>query len=97
VPDTVDPEWREQFMTLPGNVEAFQAAGLAPVTIIDASRDDWDRYESLHWLAAEEWLAEHPTDPDAEGIRTQMESDRDRYLRWQRELLGWSIIVGRKG
>jgi SAM-dependent methyltransferase len=96
VPDTVDPEWRGEFMTLRGNVEAFEAAGLAPVTIIDASPDDWDRYETLHWLVAEEWLREHPTDPDAESIRTQVNLDRDRYLRWQRELLGWSIIVGRK-
>ena len=77
-------------------VEAFEAAGLAPVTIIAASPDDWDRYETLHWLVAEEWLREHPTDPDAESIRTQVNLERDRYLRWQRELLGWSIIVGRK-
>jgi hypothetical protein len=30
--------------------------------IIAASDDDWDRYESLHWRALEEWLAEHPDD-----------------------------------
>jgi hypothetical protein len=42
----------------------------------------------------EEWLDEHPDDPDAKDSR--VEHDRERYLRWQRELLGWAIIVGRK-
>jgi hypothetical protein len=64
--------------------------------LIDASPDDWDRYESLHWLAAEKWLSEHADDPDAENIRVLNERFRDRSMRWQRELLGWAIIVGRK-
>jgi hypothetical protein len=42
-------------------------------------------------------LATHPDDPDVEEIRTSVERDRDRYLRWQRDLLGWAIVVGRKG
>jgi hypothetical protein len=69
---------------------------LLPSGLIDSSLDDWDRYETLHWLAAEEWLNEHPDDPDAEEIRTRTERDRERYLRWQRDLLGWAIIVGRR-
>src|SRR5512132_680352 len=63
---------------------------------IDASLDDWDRYESLHWLTAERWLTEHADDPDAEDIRLLNEGFRDRYLRWKCALLGWAIIVGRK-
>ncbi|HLB61873.1 MAG TPA: class I SAM-dependent methyltransferase [Actinomycetota bacterium] len=96
LPESVDPDWREDFVTLPETVERFEAAGVRPVTIIDSSLDDWDRYETLHWLAADEWLTEHPDDPDREEIRTRVEGDRDEYLRWQRKLLGWSIIVGRK-
>jgi hypothetical protein len=66
------------------------------VTLIAASEDDWGRYESLHWLAVEEWLHAHPDDPDAARFRQLDRDFRERYLRWQRELLGWAIVVGRR-
>jgi hypothetical protein len=66
------------------------------VTLIDSSLDDWDRYESLHWLAAQQWVSEHADDPDVGDIRVLNERFRDRYMQWRRELLGWAIIVGRK-
>jgi SAM-dependent methyltransferase len=96
LPERAEPELGEDFLPLPDTVERFQTAGLDLATLIDASLDDWDRYESLHWLAAEKWLSEHADDLDAENIRVLNEGFRDRYLRWQRELLGWAIIVGRK-
>ena len=97
LPDGFEPDESEEgFVTLAGTVERFGTEGLAPVTVIDASHDDWDRYESLHWLAAEDWLAENPDDPDAGTIRRQHEESRESYLRWQRDLLGWAIIAGRK-
>ena len=94
--DGFAPDPGEDFVTLPETVERLRAAGLEPVTVIDSSLDDWDRYETLHWLAAEEWLNDHPDDPDAGEIRERMERDRERYLRRTRDLLGWAILVGRK-
>lgn len=74
----------------------FAAAGLNLHTLIDASQDDWDRYETLHWRAVEEWLEETPDDPDAPEFRRRQERYRDDYLAWQRELLGWAIFAARK-
>jgi SAM-dependent methyltransferase len=101
-----EPFWRvwplpagvdsEGFIDLQGTVERFRAAGLVVVGLIASSEDDWDAYESLHWRAIEDWLAEHPEDVDAEEIRRRHEQARDRYLSFQRELLGWAIFVGRK-
>lgn len=96
LPATYDPRPYEEYVTLAETVARLQSAGLTPVTVIDSSLDDWDRYESLHWLAAEDWLAENPDDPDAAEIRAHHEHRRDRYLRWDRELVGWAILVGRK-
>lgn len=96
LPSVYDPTPYDEYATLAETVARIQAAGLTPVTLIDSSRDDWDRYETLHWLAAEDWLAEHPDDADAEEIRAEHERWRDRYLRWDRELLGWAMLVGRK-
>jgi hypothetical protein len=63
--------------------------------MIAASEDDWDRYETLHWLALEEWLAANPDDPEAEEFRERGRRQRERYLRWTRSLLGWAIFVAR--
>ncbi len=78
-------------------VERLERAGLALTGVIASSDDDWDRYESLHWRAVEEWLAEHPDDPIAPEFRHRQESYRRDYIRTQRSSLGWAIFVGRKG
>lgn len=96
LPRDFEPDSAEDYLTLPDTVARFEQAGLAPVTLIDGSQDDWDRYETLHWLAAEEWLEENPDDPDAREIRATVERYRDRYLNWERDLVGWAIVVGRK-
>jgi len=83
-------------VTLLETVCRFDAAGLAMVTLIASSDDDWDAYESLHWRAIEEWLAESPDDPDAPGIRTRYLENRDAYLGRERALLGWAIFAARK-
>jgi SAM-dependent methyltransferase len=101
-----EPYWRswplpdgiatEGYVPLAETVARFVAAKLLPETLIGSSQDDWDRYETLHWRALEDWLAANPDDPDAAEIRQRHESARDRYLAWERELLGWAIFVGRK-
>jgi len=98
-----EPYWRrwplpegvadQGFVDLPATVERFTSTGLRLVGLIASSVDDWDRYESLHWRALEEWLAAHPDDPDADGIRERHERYRDDYLGHERELLGWAIFA----
>jgi SAM-dependent methyltransferase len=84
------------YLPLAQTAARFAAAGLALVTLIASSEDDWDNYESQHWRALEEWLAANPDDPDAATIRERHHRDRDQYLRFQRELLGWAIFAARK-
>jgi SAM-dependent methyltransferase len=96
LPAGVEPEPGEDFVTLAETVDRVEAAGLEFVGLIDSSRDEWDRYESLHWLTLEEWLHEHPDEPDTAEFRELGRRTRERYLSWQRELLGWAIFVGRK-
>lgn len=86
----------EGFVDLAATVERFQSGGLALTGLIAASEDDWDRYESLHWRALEEWLAAHPEHPDWAATRAHHLAARDDYLRSQRTSLGWAIFAGRK-
>jgi protein-L-isoaspartate O-methyltransferase len=87
---------KEPWATLEGTVLVFETSGLAVVSVIASSEDDWDRYETLHWRAVERWLAENPHDPDAHEIRSRHERYRRNYLRHQREYLGWALFVGWK-
>jgi SAM-dependent methyltransferase len=93
LPDGIDDGG---YVPLGRTVARFAAADLPVETLIASSLDDWDRYESLHWRALEEWLAANPDDEDAPRIRELYERYRNEYLEWGRDLLGWAVFVGRK-
>jgi SAM-dependent methyltransferase len=95
VPDEYE-EGRGPYTTLEGTVAIVDSGTLRTVAVIDSSPDDWDRYETLHWSAVEEWLVENGRDPDAHDIRARHEKYKRAYLRYGRELLGWAIFVGWK-
>jgi SAM-dependent methyltransferase len=90
-----DGEEDEDFVPLRETVARAESTGVEVVSLIDSSLDDWDQYETLHWLALDEWLAANPDDPQADEFRAQGRRYRDRYLRWERDLLGWAIFVCR--
>jgi SAM-dependent methyltransferase len=101
-----EPYWRQWplprgsddqgYVALRETVAKIEAAGLALEGVIASSEDDWDHYESQHWRAVEEWLADNPRDPDATDIRQRHEEARDHYLSFQRELMGWAIFAARR-
>ena len=84
------------YVDLQATVERFEASGLALTGLIASPEDDWDRYESLHWRALEEWLAVQPDDAEHAAIRARHESLRRHYVAFQRAWLGWAILVGRR-
>ncbi len=86
----------DPWTTLEGTVTIFETSGLPVVSVIASSEDDWDRYETLHWRACEEWLATNPTDPYAAELRARHERSKRTFLRHGREYLGWAIFIGWK-
>ena len=97
LPEGFQPDEEEQSLKpLAETVARAESAGVHVVALIDASLDDWDRYETLHWLALDEWLAVNPNDPHAEEFRDRGRHYQERYLRWTRDLMGWAILVCRR-
>jgi SAM-dependent methyltransferase len=94
--DEPPAERDEGFTTLAETVRRFEAARLVATGLVCALRDDWDAYESQHWRAAEEWLIENPDHPEADELRREHERHKWNYLEFQRDRLGWAILVGRK-
>jgi hypothetical protein len=95
LPEAFAPEPGEDFLPLAETAARFEACGLELVTTIVSSEDDWDRYETLHWLALDEWLRANPAAPEAAEFAARGRRLKERYLRWERDLLGWAIWAGR--
>lgn len=87
---------RSAFGTHDENVTVGQELGLELLYTLVSSHDDWDRYEGLQWYAAETWASEHPDDPDVEDVLERVRHDKEAYLRWGRETLGWAIYLFKK-
>ena len=79
-----------------GNVQTGVDLGLSFLFSVVSSDDDWDRYEGLQSQAAERYAAAHPDDPDIEDLLKTSRTNRDAYLRWGRDCLGWALYLFRK-
>jgi hypothetical protein len=78
------------------NVIAGEDEGLSPLYTLVSNQDDWDRYETLQWYAAEKYAAENPDDNDAREVLDRISHERTSYLRWGRDTVGWSLYLFRK-
>jgi len=78
-----------EFLPLLESVERFESTGVRVVSLIASSQDDWDRYETLKWHAA------NPDHPQADEFRARGTAERARYLAWERDAMNWAIFVCR--
>lgn len=87
---------RDEFGTHYENVKTGEAEGLTCLYTVVSDLDDWDHYETLHWWAIEEYVRTHPDDPDNKELLEQSRRDKETYLMWGRDTLGWAIYTYRK-
>ena len=95
-----EPHWRRSppvgmdamgYVSLSETAARVERHGVTLVGLISSSTDDWDRYESLHWRAVEDWLAENEDDE----IRRAHEEHKRQYLA-RRDAFGWAMFLARK-
>jgi SAM-dependent methyltransferase len=86
-------EATQTFADLAGTLDRIEVAGLELVEMVLASADDWDRYQASQWLAASDWLAAHPDDPEASDVRRMTDEWRRWYLADLRRCMGWGVFV----
>ena len=87
---------KEAYSTHHGNVTIGEEEGLVPLYTVVSSQDDWDRYETLQWRAADEYASGHPDDPDVPELLRRVAHDRETYLKWGRDSLNWALYLFRK-
>jgi SAM-dependent methyltransferase len=84
---------RVSFDSHAGNVRTGIEKGLVPLYSIVSSEDDWDRYQGLQWAASEGYARQNPDDPDVPELLEATRRNRDHYLDWGRDELGWAIYL----
>jgi len=87
---------RDMFGTHYENVLVGEDEGLFPLYTMVSNQDDWDRYETLQWYAAEKYASDNPDDPDVSEILTRVARGRTNYLHWGRDTVGWAMYLFRK-
>jgi SAM-dependent methyltransferase len=87
----VNPD--EWAVGLDGLLSTFKDGGTRLVEMILATDSDWDRYESMHWWAVDQWCRQNPDDPDLDQLIPFLEESRLDYFRYERPLCDWGVFV----
>jgi SAM-dependent methyltransferase len=87
----------EEFTSLVGTLDRFEAAGMELVEMVLADGDSWDRYAAEQWFSVSDWLRATPDDhPDAADMREFVRHGRRTHLEYTRRYLGWGVFVLRE-
>lgn len=84
----------DEFVSLAELVEIVVAQGFMPVTVHQASVDEWDHFESGYSACYASWIAEHPPDhPDATEVRARAARQRAGYFDGYRGVMGMAYLA----
>ncbi|WP_433363450.1 SAM-dependent methyltransferase [Streptosporangium sp. CA-115845] len=86
----------DDFTSLAGTFDRFEAAGVEVLEMVLADQDSWDRYVASQWWTLSDWLRDNPDDPDIEGVRGFLERCRRSHVEYGRRHLGWGVFVLRR-
>lgn len=83
----------DDFTSLAGTHERFEAAEVDLVEMVLADGDDWDRYVAAQWWTLTQWLHANPDNPQLAEVRAFRDSARRSHLSYGRRYLGWGVFV----
>jgi cyclopropane fatty-acyl-phospholipid synthase-like methyltransferase len=84
---------REEFGTHMDNVMVAEEEGLTCIYTMVSDSDDWDHYERLKWWNVDDYVRNNPNDEDVQELLERTRREKEIYLRWERETLGWAVYV----
>jgi len=87
---------KEELRTHHDNVKVGEEEGLTCIYTLVSNHNDWDHYETLKWWAVDEHVRANPEDPDTPELLKRTRHEKETYLRWERETLGWAIYIFRR-
>lgn len=86
----------DDFTSLAGTFDRFEAAGVEVLEMVLADQDSWDRYVASQWWTLSDWLRDNPDDPEVGEVRDFLERARRSHVEYGRRYLGWGVFVARR-
>lgn len=83
----------DDFTSLVGTLDRFDAAGVELVGMVLADGDSWDRYCAAQWLTLSDWLRDNRDHPEAPAVREFLDGARRSHLAYGRRYLGWGVFL----
>lgn len=83
----------DDYPTLDRLIERVQIHGWDLVEMIHADERTWDRYVAAQWLNLRRFIDAKPDDELVPDLRSELDTDPVRYVRYQRKYLGWGIFA----
>ncbi|MEX2722201.1 MAG: cyclopropane-fatty-acyl-phospholipid synthase family protein [Candidatus Wukongarchaeota archaeon] len=87
---------REEIGFHQDNVKVGEEEGLTCLYTMVSNHDDWDHYETLQWWAVDDYVMTNPDDEDIPELLEGKRREKENYLSWGRETLGWAIYLFKK-
>lgn len=84
---------KEDYTSLAGTLDRFEAVNLELVEMVLADGDSWDRYAAAQWWTLDAWLRANPDDSDASAAHQRLTQGRRDYLTYGRRYFGWGVFV----
>ena len=84
---------KDDYVSLDETLDRFESAGMRLIEMVLANHHGWDRYEAPQWLAVDDFLGAHPTDPEAPALNEWISQNRRAYLKYGRRYFGWGVFV----
>lgn len=81
--------------SLQDTADMLDRDGLRLVGMIDSSLEDWDRYESQHWHAGDQWMRNNPDHPERDDFQAMLQTFKNEHIHSDRDALGWALFVCR--
>ena len=83
----------DEFTSLVGLLDRFEAAHTDLVEMVLADGDSWDRYAASQWWTLDRWLEDNGDDPRVPQVRSFLQNSRRSYLEYQRHFMGWGVFI----
>jgi cyclopropane fatty-acyl-phospholipid synthase-like methyltransferase len=83
----------EKFLTEDQLLKTTREEGFDLLSVVRASQDDWDRYESANWRGLLHWLQENPHHSERQEVIDHLHQSQEEYFQYGREYLGWAVYI----
>jgi SAM-dependent methyltransferase len=86
-------EWGWEVPTMRQIMRDCAALGIELLCSLRSTREEWDTYMNLQWLALLDHARANPDNAQAQDFLEWMRDEQEVYLRYQRQYMDWTLML----